>query len=91
MLLQGAQVRRVGRADIYGDVIGDVIHRFKAGKVIRNRIGDRHAARLADVHADDAVGPVPAQTLCDWFSADEALSNAPHKANQLFVVTKVVE
>lgn len=28
---------------------------------------------------------------CDWLSADEALSNAPHKANQLFVVTKVVE
>ncbi len=28
---------------------------------------------------------------CDWFSAEEALHNAPHKANQLFVVTKVVE
>ena len=28
---------------------------------------------------------------CDWLSAEEALSNAPHKANQLFVVTKVVE
>ena len=28
---------------------------------------------------------------CDWFSAEEALDNAPHKANQLFVVTKVVE
>ncbi len=27
----------------------------------------------------------------DWFTADEALSNAPHKANQLFIVTKVVE
>ena len=28
---------------------------------------------------------------CDWLSAEEALGNAPHKANQLFVVTKVVE
>src|SRR6266513_5053380 len=27
----------------------------------------------------------------DWFTAQEALSNAPHKANQLFIVTKVVE
>jgi aspartyl-tRNA(Asn)/glutamyl-tRNA(Gln) amidotransferase subunit C len=27
----------------------------------------------------------------DWFTAEEALSNAPHKANQLFIVTKVVE
>ena len=28
---------------------------------------------------------------CDWLTAEEALANAPHKANQLFVVTKVVE
>ena len=28
---------------------------------------------------------------CDWFTAEEALSNAPRKANQLFIVTKVVE
>ena len=27
----------------------------------------------------------------DWFTAEDALSNAPHKANQLFIVTKVVE
>jgi aspartyl-tRNA(Asn)/glutamyl-tRNA(Gln) amidotransferase subunit C len=27
----------------------------------------------------------------DWFTADEALSNAPHQANQLFIVTKGVE
>ena len=27
----------------------------------------------------------------DWFTAEEALSNAPHQANQLFIVTKVVE
>ena len=28
---------------------------------------------------------------CDWLTAEEALSNAPRKANQLFIVTKVVE
>jgi aspartyl-tRNA(Asn)/glutamyl-tRNA(Gln) amidotransferase subunit C len=27
----------------------------------------------------------------DWFTAEEALSNAPLKANNLFIVTKVVE
>ena len=27
----------------------------------------------------------------DWFTADEALSNAPRKANNLFIVPKVVE
>ena len=27
----------------------------------------------------------------DWFTAEEALANAPRQANHLFVVTKVVE
>ena len=27
----------------------------------------------------------------DWFTAEQALSNAPHQANNLFIVTKVVE
>ena len=27
----------------------------------------------------------------DWFSAEEALANAPHQANNLFIVTRVVE
>ena len=27
----------------------------------------------------------------DWFSAAEALSNAPRQANQLFIVPKVIE
>jgi aspartyl-tRNA(Asn)/glutamyl-tRNA(Gln) amidotransferase subunit C len=27
----------------------------------------------------------------DWFTTEEALSNAPRKGNNLFVVTKVVE
>ena len=27
----------------------------------------------------------------DWFTTEEALSNAPRKANNLFIVTKVVE
>ncbi len=27
----------------------------------------------------------------DWFTPAEALANAPHQANQLFVVTKVLE
>lgn len=30
-------------------------------------------------------------TARDWFDAKTALSNAPRKANDLFVVTKVVE
>ena len=28
---------------------------------------------------------------CEWFTAEQALSNAPRKANGLFIVPKVVE
>jgi len=28
---------------------------------------------------------------CDWFTPAQALSNAPRQANNLFIVTKVVE
>jgi aspartyl-tRNA(Asn)/glutamyl-tRNA(Gln) amidotransferase subunit C len=48
-------------------------------------------------HVDEAIG---AEALFDllredegrpWFTADEALRNAPRRANDLFVVPKVVE
>jgi aspartyl/glutamyl-tRNA(Asn/Gln) amidotransferase C subunit len=42
-----------------------------------------HAAPMFNVFREDKP--------CDWFTAEEALSNAAHKANQLFIVTKVVE
>jgi aspartyl-tRNA(Asn)/glutamyl-tRNA(Gln) amidotransferase subunit C len=48
-------------------------------------------------HVDDAVdGETMFDVLredepCNWFTADEALSNAPRQANDLFVVPKVVE
>jgi aspartyl-tRNA(Asn)/glutamyl-tRNA(Gln) amidotransferase subunit C len=42
-----------------------------------------HAAPVYDVLRDDEPRP--------WFTAEEALSNAPRQANDLFVVPKVVE
>ena len=42
-----------------------------------------HAIPVFNVFRDD----VPR----DWFTADEALANAPRKANNLFIVPKVVE
>lgn len=42
-----------------------------------------HAVPLFDVFRADEPR--------DWFTAEEALENAPHAANGLFVVTKVVE
>ena len=42
-----------------------------------------HAVPMFNVFREDKTGPC--------FTAEEALANAPQKANQLFIVTKVVE
>ena len=42
-----------------------------------------HAAPIFDVRREDEPRP--------WFTAEEALSNAPRQANDLFIVPKVVE
>jgi aspartyl-tRNA(Asn)/glutamyl-tRNA(Gln) amidotransferase subunit C len=42
-----------------------------------------HPAPVYDVLREDELRP--------WFTAEEALSNAPRQANDLFVVPKVVE
>ena len=60
----------------------------------------KYAEKLREVdvsHVEAAAHGVPMFNVfredkpCDWLSAEEALGNAPQKANQLFVVTKVVE
>jgi aspartyl-tRNA(Asn)/glutamyl-tRNA(Gln) amidotransferase subunit C len=60
----------------------------------------KYAEKLREVdvtHVEAAAHAVPMFNVFredephDWFTADEALANAPHKANQLFIVTKVVE
>jgi aspartyl-tRNA(Asn)/glutamyl-tRNA(Gln) amidotransferase subunit C len=54
--------------------------------------------REVDVtHVEAATHAIPVfnffreDTPRDWFTAEEALSNAPRKANNLFIVPKVVE
>jgi aspartyl-tRNA(Asn)/glutamyl-tRNA(Gln) amidotransferase subunit C len=42
-----------------------------------------HAVPIFDVFREDEAR--------SWFSAEEALQNAPRKANDLFIVPKVVE
>jgi aspartyl-tRNA(Asn)/glutamyl-tRNA(Gln) amidotransferase subunit C len=42
-----------------------------------------HALPIFNVFREDAAR--------DWFTAEQALSNAPRKANDLFIVPKVVE
>jgi aspartyl-tRNA(Asn)/glutamyl-tRNA(Gln) amidotransferase subunit C len=59
-----------------------------------------HAKKLREIDVSDvevATHAIPVFNVFredeprDWFSAEEALRNAPQKANGLFIVTKVVE
>jgi aspartyl-tRNA(Asn)/glutamyl-tRNA(Gln) amidotransferase subunit C len=45
----------------------------------------------AAAHAVPIFNVVREDVARDWFTAEEALSNAPRQANGLFVVPKVVE
>ena len=71
-------------------------------QLFQKQLGDvlKYAAKLATVDVttvEAAAHAVPIFNVFredearDWLTAEEALSNAPHKANQLFIVTKVVE
>ncbi len=66
-----------------------------AGK-LREAVGVAAGVTPAD-NQPDFPGETPTATSMradeprDWFTAEEALSNAPRKANDLFIVPKVVE
>jgi aspartyl-tRNA(Asn)/glutamyl-tRNA(Gln) amidotransferase subunit C len=71
-------------------------------QLFHKQLGDvlRYAAKLGEVDVSQVEAAAHAVAIFnvfredeprDWFTAEEALSNAPHKANQLFIVTKVVE
>jgi aspartyl-tRNA(Asn)/glutamyl-tRNA(Gln) amidotransferase subunit C len=60
----------------------------------------QYAEKLGEIdvsHVEAAAHAVPMFNVfredepCDWLTAEEALINAPRQANQLFIVTKVVE
>jgi aspartyl-tRNA(Asn)/glutamyl-tRNA(Gln) amidotransferase subunit C len=71
-------------------------------KVFQKQLDDvlRYVEKLrqADVtHVEPAAHVLPIFNVFrhdaprDWFTAEQALSNAPRKANDLFIVPKVVE
>ena len=71
-------------------------------QLFQKQLGDilKYAAKLDEVdvsHVETAAHAVPVFNVFredkprDWFTAEEALRNAPRKANNLFIVTKVVE
>lgn len=70
--------------------------------LFERQLGDvlKYAEKLNEVNVEGvepAAHAVPIFNVfrqdkpCNWFSAAQALSNAPRQANDLFVVTKVVE
>ena len=72
-------------AKIFAKQLGDVLKYVE--KLRQADITDidvaAHALPVFNVFRDDASR--------DWFTAEQALSNAPRQANGLFVVPKVVE
>jgi aspartyl-tRNA(Asn)/glutamyl-tRNA(Gln) amidotransferase subunit C len=71
-------------------------------ELFQKQLGDvlKYAEKLMEVNVEGVEGAAHAVPIinvfradepCDWFTATEALSNAPRQANNLFIVTKVVE
>jgi aspartyl-tRNA(Asn)/glutamyl-tRNA(Gln) amidotransferase subunit C len=71
-------------------------------QLFQKQLGDvlKYAGKLREVdvsQVESATHAVPVFNVFredeahDWLTAEEALSNAPRKLNNLFIVTKVVE
>ncbi len=71
-------------------------------ELFQKQLGDvlKYAEKLREVdvsNVEAAAHAVPIFNVFredeprDWFTAEQALSNAPRQANGLFIVTKVVE
>jgi aspartyl-tRNA(Asn)/glutamyl-tRNA(Gln) amidotransferase subunit C len=71
-------------------------------ELFRKQLGDvlKYAAKLREVdvsHVEAAAHAVPIFNVFredeprDWLTAAQAVGNAPHQANGLFIVTKVLE
>jgi len=71
-------------------------------QLFQKQLGDvlKYAEKLSEVdvsHVEASAHAIPVFNVVredeprDWFTPAEALSNAPRKANNLFIVPKVVE
>jgi aspartyl-tRNA(Asn)/glutamyl-tRNA(Gln) amidotransferase subunit C len=71
-------------------------------RLFQKQLGDvlKYAEKLREVdvsNVEATAHAIPVFNIfredepCAWFTAEQALSNAPRKANNLFIVTKVVE
>jgi aspartyl-tRNA(Asn)/glutamyl-tRNA(Gln) amidotransferase subunit C len=84
-----ARLARINLTDeeteLFQKQLGDVLkYAEKLREVdVSNVEAAAHALPIFNVFREDAAR--------DWFTAQQALSNAPRQANGLFIVTKVVE
>ena len=71
--------------DLFQKQLGEVLHYIeKLREVDVSQVeAATHAIPVFNILRDDVPRP--------WFTAEQALSNAPRKANNLFIVPKVVE
>ncbi len=71
--------------ELFQNQLGDVLKYVeKLRKVdVSNVEAAAHALPIFNIFREDAPR--------DWFTAQQALSNAPRQANGLFIMTKVVE
>lgn len=71
--------------ELFQRQLSDVLHYIEKlrGVDVTNVEAATHAIPVFDVFREDNPR--------DWFSVEQALSNAPRKANNLFIVPKVVE
>jgi aspartyl-tRNA(Asn)/glutamyl-tRNA(Gln) amidotransferase subunit C len=74
-----------GQADAFQKQLGDVLRYVEklSQADVSHVEAAAHALPIFNVFRDDAPR--------DWFTAEQALSNAPRKANDLIIVPKVVE
>lgn len=71
--------------ELFQRQLSDVLHYIEKlrGVDVTNVEAATHAIPVFNVFREDNPR--------DWFSVEQALSNAPRKANNLFIVPKVVE
>ncbi len=90
--LDVAYVARLARINLTND----------EAKIFQKQLDDvlNYVEKLRQVDVtgvDAAANALPVSNVfredapCDWFTAEQALSNAPRRANGLFIVPKVVE
>lgn len=87
-----AYVARLARLDLtaeeserFAKQLGDILAYVEKLKTV-----DVSGVEVA-AHAGPVFNVFREDEPRDWFTAEEALSNAPQKANGLFIVTKVLE